>query len=145
MRRHVTRHSQDEDSRLQPPGLWSVTRPSFLSELVPASIVHVITRRRPCRGPNTVPSLPRKVIHYKQEWRYITSRLFRISTRSSYVQMHSTCTYVCIRVGHEAGPCTATFNDQMHSSFLSSSSYSCCPPPLGAQGIRETLRFTSIS
>jgi hypothetical protein len=35
MRRHAAQHSQDEDSRLQPPGFWSVTRLSFLSELVP--------------------------------------------------------------------------------------------------------------
>jgi hypothetical protein len=34
MRRHVAQHSQDRDSRLQPPGFWSVTRLSFLFELV---------------------------------------------------------------------------------------------------------------
>jgi hypothetical protein len=33
-----------------------------------------------------------------------------------YVCMH-VCMYVCIRVGHEAGHCTATFNDLLCFPF----------------------------
>jgi hypothetical protein len=37
--------------------------------------------------------------------------------RAAAVMGWNVCMYVCIRLGHKAGPCTATFNDLLSFPF----------------------------